>query len=203
MKRENIAEFGGPRQYHAPSDAVVRGVARQKSHEIAVRPECVLSQPHVERIVVALVRIHRVVAVILNERTGEQAQLHGLREQRDQEGGNFQSSLIHAYPPVGITVVQLDGFRRPLLDLQRTLLPFIRKGIDITRILIQSTDGKRQIPVPGKSGPSVGEQGALLNGREPRAQRDAVAHSPKIAARHIEGDARREAGLAGRRVQAM
>ena len=45
---------------------MIGGIARQEAQEVALRTEGVFGQPDIERIVDAPVRVHRVVAPVLN-----------------------------------------------------------------------------------------------------------------------------------------
>src|ERR1035441_8577762 len=84
MGCDDIANFGAARQHQLLADGVVGGIAQQEAHEIDLRPEGVVRQPEIHRVVDAFVRIHRVVAAVQNPPERDDSHAHPLRKHRAQ-----------------------------------------------------------------------------------------------------------------------
>ena len=89
----------------------------------------------IDGVVDSLVRVHRIVAAVLNPGEGEDAHAHRLREQADQEGRDLERGLIHADAPVGVAVEDGGGFGEALRKLHRALLALGGEGAHVARIL--------------------------------------------------------------------
>src|ERR1035437_2200372 len=199
-ERVDVAEFRAARQHQLLADGMVGRIARQKAQEVALRTDDVLRQPHVQRGVEAFMRIHGVVAAVLNEAAGDQTQAHRLREKRDQKRGDLESRLVDADAAIGVTVEQRGGFGDSLRQLRRAFFALIGERANVVRILIEAGEGDVEALLVAEAWPGVGEQAAAFQRGNAGAQADAVGQTPQVRPREIERYARGEARSEERRV---
>ncbi len=86
------AEIRGARQHQVLGDLIIRRIARHHAPEAGLRSEDVGGQRQVDAGVRAVVRIDRIVALVLDEAHGDEADIDRLRQQRNQFGADQRRS---------------------------------------------------------------------------------------------------------------
>src|ERR1700737_4551134 len=98
---------------------MISGVASQPSEETALPSEILGGDAHIEGVVNAFMRIGWIVATILAQIRGENADTHWLQQLRHQQRRNNDVAGCDA--PVGETEQDLRRFRNLLRNLDRSL----------------------------------------------------------------------------------
>src|SRR5262249_8837936 len=120
------AKGGGTRQHQISRQLVVRRVLREQAAEAGFRSKNFGRQRNVQAVVLAAMRIHGIVAAVLDEGGGEKTHQHLLREQRDQFRSDQRRSQNVDFPEC---VAVLNGVltRQSLAQLERSFFAPGRK----------------------------------------------------------------------------
>ena len=78
---------------------LVVGIPAKESEIVLVAAKVVVDQAEVAGIIKAAMRIHGVVAAVLNDIGGDHADARGLRQRGDQSGINLQGALVYRHIP--------------------------------------------------------------------------------------------------------
>src|ERR1035441_4653408 len=201
VEGSDIADFSAAGEDQALADGVVRGVAEEHVDEVALRAEKVFGEADIDGSVETLVGIDGIVAAVLHQVDGSDADANGLGELRDEKGSDFEIGDGDA--AVCQAIEKGGGFGEPLGELGGAFLAGEIEGADIARVFEQAGEGDVEVVGALKVRPRIVEEDALIEGGNASAQADAVADAPEVVAGDIERDARREAGGAGGSIQAI
>src|SRR5580704_3081305 len=118
--------------------------------------------------------VKRVVAAVLNEAGGEEADAHRLRKQRNQLRCN-QWSAQNVDLAVCEAILQGVGLGQLLSQLNRSLLAARREGANVVRYVEESGELQAQLRIAFELRRKVSEQDALFQGRYQRLDADSVS----------------------------
>ena len=90
VEGSDIADFGAAGEDQPLADGVVSGIADEQVDEIALRAEEVFGEAEIDGIVEALVGIDGIVAAVLHQVDGGDADANGLGKLGDEEGSDFE-----------------------------------------------------------------------------------------------------------------
>src|SRR5271157_5686071 len=197
----DVADFGAAGEDQPLADGVVRGVAEQHVDEVSIRAEDVFGEPEIDGIVETPVGIDGIVAAVLHQVDGGDADVDGLGELRDEELSDVE--IADGDAAVSQAVKEGDGPAEALGELGGGFRARKVEGADVARAFVQAGKGDGEVVGAPKARPRIVKEGALIESGNARAQADVVADAPEVVAGDIEREARREAGGSGGSIQAI
>ena len=78
----------------SPWTRLVIGVAAEEAQEVLVAAEIVIGQAQIDGVVEAAMRVHRIVAAVLNQVAGDHADPRGLRQRAESAAGSIFKVLL-------------------------------------------------------------------------------------------------------------
>src|SRR5262249_28560077 len=146
-------------------------------------------------------RVSGIVPLILNEAKRRDSDTHGLRVDWNEQGVDIQRA--DAVAAITEAVKHRLRLGELVRKLHRSFLTLGVKRAHIAGIPIKRGEGQRQVVHFVNSRSGVVQQKKRIEIREPGAQTDGLAETPKVETAHVKQDARAEPRGTGRRLQAI